>query len=301
MKRSRELSAARKNRADEFYTGLEDISKEVLWYSEQFRDKIVYCNCDNLDSNFVRYFVENFSSLRLKVLISTGYRKDGRGDIFYLDREKFGFGKTDDEGSYDSEDCEKLLELSDIVVTNPPFSLFRKYLRYLKEKEKKFLLIGNINVVTNKDIFSLIQSGELRLGASIHSGDREFRVPDDYPLEAAGVDIRNGQKYIRVKGVRWFTNLEHEYLPELRLEKTLETAVWQKYDGYDAINVDKVSEIPKDYTGKIGVPITYLDKHRPDLYDIIGLDVMLEDNPRPNKRLTVGGKETYARIIIRKK
>ena len=296
---SQALTAARNNKKDEFYTSYDDIALEVPHYNI-WRNKIIYCNCDNVESNFVKYFYLNFKRLGLRALVSTGYRQGTVGDILYKDNLRVLYGHLEDEGSYDSPMCTELLGLCDIVVTNPPFSKFRQYLSFLMEHKKKFLLLGNINAITNKDIFSFIRDQKLWLGATIHSGDREFRVPNDYPLSATGTREESGTKYIRVKGVRWFTNLPHDYKPILTLTKTLGTAQYQQYDNYDAINVNKVSEIPIDYQGKIGVPITYLDKHN-GTYDILGLDVQMQDNPRPNKRFLLNGKETYARIIIQKK
>ena len=299
---SNALTAARVNKKDEFYTNYNDICLEIPHYGNVWQNKIVYCNCDNHDSAFVRFFISHFDILKLCAIVSTGYRENSHGDILLKGKDIFGYGLTENEGSYDDTTHLELLDMCDIVVTNPPFSKFRNYLRTLVNHNKKFLLIGNVNVITNKEIFSLIKDGKLWFGATIHSGDREFRVPADYPLNATGVrQDDSGNKFVRVKGVRWFTNLQHDYKPTLLLTKTMATADYQRYDNYDAINVNKVSEMPTDYNGKIGVPITYLDKHDPSVFDILGLDVQMEDNPRPNKRFTIAGRETYARIIIRRK
>jgi len=159
------------------------------------------------------------------------------------------------------------------VVTNPPFSLFREYVAQLVEHDKKFVIIGNVNAITYKEIFKLIKANKLWLGASIHSGDREFGVPDSYPLKAAGYRIDSeGKKYIRVKGVRWFTNLDYQERHEdLILYKKYTPEDYSKYDNYDAINVNKVAEIPIDYDGVMGVPITFLDKFNPNQFEIVGL------------------------------
>ena len=192
---------------------------------------------------------------------------------------------------------------SDIVVTNPPFSLFREYMAQLIRYEKKFLIIGNINAVTYKDVFPLIARNRLWLGASIHSGDREFAVPKNYPLNAAGCrEDADGNRFIRVKGVRWFTNLDYpQRHEELILYKRYTQEEYPKFDNYDAIDVDKTTEIPYDYDGVMGVPITFLDKYNPDQFDIIGLDRYVPDNPRYGHRFTIDGKEQYARILIRRK
>lgn len=179
-------------------------------------------------------------------------------------------------GDFRSRDCVELLKQADIVVTNPPFSLFREYVEQLVANNKLFLIIGNVNAVTYKEIFSLIKNNKIWFGESIHSGDREFRVPEHYPLQAAGFRVdENGVKYIRVKGVRWFTNIDieksrrHEPLP---LYKKYTSAEYPTYDNYDAIEVGTTAKIPADYDGAMGVPITFLDKYNPDQFEILGND-----------------------------
>lgn len=177
------------------------------------------------------------------------------------------------DGDFRSEECLALLDEADIVVTNPPFSLFREYVATLMKHEKKFIIIGNVNAITYKEVFPLIMENRLWFGASIHSGDRKFYVPDDYPLNAAGCGVdEDGRRFIRVKGVRWYTNLDlkqrHE---EMILVKRYSPTAYQRYDNYDAINVDKTSDIPCDYAGTMGVPITFLDKYSPDQFEILGI------------------------------
>lgn len=181
-------------------------------------------------------------------------------------------------GDFRSRECVDLLKLADVVITNPPFSLFREYVAQLVAHDKQFIIIGNVNSITYKEIFSLIKNNKLWLGESIHSGDREFRVPDHYPLEAAGFRIDdNGVKYIRVKGVRWFTNMDvpqrHE---QMTLYKKYSPAEYPKYDNYDAIEVSKTAEIPVDYDGTMGVPVTFLDKYNPDQFEIVGYEKSYE-------------------------
>lgn len=211
------------------------------------------------------------------------------------------------DGDFRSPECIELLKESDIVVTNPPFSLFREYVAQLVEYKKKFLIIGNVNAITYKECFKLIKNNEMWLGASIHSGDREFQVPDDYPLNAAGSRIdKHGNKYIRVKGVRWFTNLDYkERHEDLALYKKYNSEEYPKYDNYDAINVDKTADIPVDYKGAMGVPITFLDKYNPKQFEIIdgiGRYSMI-DGPTKETIGTylteVGGQPKYARVIIK--
>ena len=204
-------------------------------------------------------------------------------------------------GDFRSEESIELLKEADIVVTNPPFSLFREYVAQLMKYKKKFLIIGNVNALSYHDIFPYIQNDELWLGQSIHSGDREFRVPDSYPLKAAGCRVdENGKKYIRVKGVRWFTNLDNKNRHEfMTLYKKYTLEEYPKYENYDAINVDKTSEIPDDYYECIGVPITFLDKYNPEQFEIVrfrkgndGKDLVYM---RERERV-----QPYFRIIVRR-
>lgn len=176
------------------------------------------------------------------------------------------------DGDFRSKECIELLKEADIVVTNPPFSLFREYLAQLMEYEKQFLIIGNVNAITNKEVFPLVMDNKIWLGASIHSGDREFRVPDNYPLNASGCRVdENGNKYIRVKGVRWWTNLDYPQRHEdLILYKKYKAEEYPKYDNYDAINVDVTTSIPVDYDGIMGVPLTFIDKYNPEQFKILG-------------------------------
>jgi len=349
------LHGAKKAKKDEFYTQLVDIEKELKHYKEQFRGKVVYCNCDDpFESNFFKYFAANFNTLGLKKLIATSYKpspiantqlglfgenkvldpKKGRPKItankFIINEVKDmdGDGAFDlsdiaaqlkanknnewtpleGEGDFRSEESIELLKQSDVVVTNPPFSLFREYIAQLVEYDKKFLIIGNVNSITYRESFKLIKENKMWLGASIHSGDREFRVPVDYPLEAAGTRIdKDGNKYIRVKGVRWFTNLDYEERHEnFVLYKKYVPNEYQKFDNYEAINVDKTSEIPVDYDGVIGVPITFMDKYNPAQFEIVGL---IAGNIRglagiPSKINKDGpyinGKLRYGRVLIKR-
>lgn len=176
-------------------------------------------------------------------------------------------------GDFRSKECVEIMKEADIVVTNPPFSLFREFIAHLVAHKKLFLIIGNVNAISYKEVFRLVQENKLWLGPSIHSGDREFRVPDHYPLEAAGFRVdENGYKYIRVKGVRWFTNMDHERRHEsLTLYKNYFPEEYPTYDNFDAIEVGKVAEIPANYEGIMGVPLTFLDKYNPDQFEIIGI------------------------------
>ncbi len=350
------LHAAKSAKKDEFYTQRDDIEKEVKYYKDYFRDKVVFCNCDDpYESNFFKYFALNFNAFGLRKLIATcydgspisgnelrfeEYKEDkpkkkaykielteitdtnGDGgvdlvDVQYILKNKkntLSLLKGDGiygKGDFRSKECVELLKQADIVVTNPPFSLFREYVAQLMEYNKRFLIIGNMNAITYKEMFPLIMNNKVWMGVSIHSGDREFRIPDDYPMTAAGQRIdEHGIKYVRVKGVRWFTNMDYPQRHEdLDLYKHYTPEEYPKYDNYDAINVNSTAEIPCDYDGVMGVPITFLDKYNPDQFEIQDARdyTTIERLKHKNYALikdadgTIKGKATYARILIRKK
>ncbi len=323
MSRQTDLHNANRDRKDEFYTQLTDVEKEMRYYLNHFRDKVIFCNCDDPEtSNFWRFFELNFDRLGIKRLVATHYESEKPSYKLELIGDVDGDGKTDkhdivktrlvQNGDFRSPECIEILKEADIVITNPPFSLFREYMAQLVRYEKKFLIIGNVNAITYKEIFPLIEHNKLWLGASIHSGDREFAVPDSYPLEASNCRIdENGQKFIRVKGVRWFTNLDYEERhDDLILYKTYNDAEYPKYDNYDAIEVSKTTDIPVDYFGVMGVPITFLDKFNPEQFEIVGradANIANEVNPYYISGLKdkggapmVKGKFVYKRILIRR-
>ncbi|WP_462137483.1 adenine-specific methyltransferase EcoRI family protein [Candidatus Mycalebacterium sp.] len=313
------LHKANRAKKDEFYTQLPDIERELNHYEGHLKNKVVYCNCDDPRvSNFFHYLSYNFEKMGLKKLITTCY-KNQNANLFsqndsekaiYLeyqgdkngnkipDPEEIGIKPLKGDGDFRSKESIDLLKQSDVVVTNPPFSLFREYVAQIVEQGKKFVIIGNLNAITYKEIFKLIKENKIWLGHSIHSGDREFGVPDDYPLKAAGYRIDDkGKKYIRVKGVRWYTNLDYDERHEdLILYKRYNPDEYPKYDNYDAINVDRVANIPMDYEGVIGVPITFMDKYNPDQFEIVKFRKGDDD-----KDLSINGKCPYFRILIQKK
>ena len=321
---NRNLHQAKNAKKDEFYTQLTDIENELKHYKAHFKNKVVYCNCDDPRmSNFFHYFSYNFEDLGLKKLITTCYQNQNR-DLFskhtseqaiYLeyygdknnnktpDVEEIGVQYLKGDGDFRSAESIALLQQADIVVTNPPFSLFREYVAQLIQYDKKFIILGNLNAITYKEIFPLIKKNKLWFGPSIHSGDREFGVPDNYPLKAAGYRIdENGRKFIRVKGVRWFTNLDHNKRHEdLILYKTYSEEDYPKYDNYDAINVDKTKEIPMDYKGAMGVPITFLDKYNPKQFELIGRMTTTKKDEFNFGYPYINGKKIYARILIKNK
>lgn len=319
----RKASTAKK---DEFYTQLSDIERELKHYRNHFKDKVVFCNCDDPRiSNFFHYFSYNFEKLGLKKLITTCYKNQNR-DLFsqndteqaiYLEYdgdkngdnipnpEEIGINFLKGDGDFRSEECIELLKQADIVVTNPPFSLFREYVAQLIEYEKKFIIIGHQNAITYKEIFKLFKENKIWLGYGFSGGAAHF-INQHYEDYATATDRKEGM--IRVSGVVWYTNLEinkrHE---DLILYKNYSPEEYPKYDNYDAINVDKTKEIPVDYDGKIGVPITFLDKYNPEQFEIIdGLNrYSILDGPTEETKgkylAQVNGKPTYVRVVIKNK
>jgi len=324
--RSSQLTQAKKNKKDEFYTQIGDIEEEVKHYRPHFKGKTVLCNCDDpRESMFFRYFADNFEFLGLKKLIATCYKSQDV-DLFTqkncekavyqiyegdknknrrVDPDEIAVKPLEGDGSFDSDECVKLLKEADIVVTNPPFSLFREFIALLVKYDKKFLIIGNVNALKYKETFPLIMQGRLWLGASIHSGDREFGVPDDYPLEAASFRVDDkGKKYIRIKGVRWFTNLDYkERHEDIPLYRKYTPEEYPTYENYDAIEVSKTSEIPCDYFGKMGVPITFMDRYNPEQFEILGHMDSHGKVPKgiPNEAPYLNGKWLFSRILIRRR
>lgn len=291
--RNRDFHGARQAKKDEFYTQLSDIERELRHYTHHFRGKTVYLNCDDPRvSNFFHYFVEHFEELKLRKLIATCYKntnpdgfssgesKRAVGLEYTADKKNDGISIAKEvrahplrgDGDFRSEESIALLQQADLVVTNPPFSLFREYVAQLVEHDKKFIILGNMNALTYKEIFPLFQNDQVWYGPSIRSGDREFRVPNDYPLDAASARIDDeGNRYIRVKGVRWFTNLDYkERHQDLELTRHFREEDYPQYVNFEAIEVGRTSDIPLDYAGLMGVPITFMDKYNPDQFEIVG-------------------------------
>ena len=317
------LHAAKVAKNDEFYTRFEDINFEINLvehgYRPFFKDKVVYCNCDDPEeSNFWKFFKARFNGLRLKKLISTHYDQEGKSSYkLEYDGERVVKSELDGNGDFRSPECVELLKESDIVVTNPPFSLFREFVALLMKYEKKFVIIGNKNAITYKEIFPLIKDNKVWLG---YTSPNEFIIP-------------GGEITKQVTGLcRWFTNLEIPKRHEPMLlggsyEKGSKKGMFPKYDNYDAINVDRVCDIPEDYEGVMGVPITFLDKYCPEQFEIVafrkgedGKDlVFTRERERESSTVLsypcstsipgmiknaegkINGKITYARITIRKK
>lgn len=322
------LGAARAAKKDEFYTQLADIEREVRHYKEHFEGKIVYCNCDDPHvSNFFHYFSYNFEQLGLKKLVATCYQSSSpdrfsandSDNAIYLeyngdrdgnrvpDPEEIGIHRLDGDGDFRSPESIELLSQADIVVTNPPFSLFREYLTQLVEHEKQFLILGNQNAITYRDVFVLLRDGKIWLG--VNNGDMAFKVPSYYePRRTRYWEDETGQKWRSFGNMCWFTNLDfpkrHE---DLILYREFDEEFYPQYDNYDAIHIAKVAEIPIDFHGVMGVPITFLNKHNPSQFEIVGL---IAGNIKglagiPTKTGKdgpyVGGKLRYGRILVRNK
>lgn len=313
------LQKAKKSKSDEFYTLLSDIDRELKHYKAHFKNKTVYCNCDDPQtSNFVLYFILNFKKLGLKKLIAACY-KEQTNDLFHAEKNKNGVyfeysgekgeanapGPNDvrffkNDGDFRSQESIELLKQSDIVVTNPPFSLFREYVAQLVRYDKKFLIIGNINAITYKEIFKLIKENKAWLGMNLGRGISGFIVPEHYELYGTEARIDdNGNRIVSPNNCLWLTNLEnpkrHENIILTKKYAGNETN-YPKYDNCNGINVNRTQDIPADYTGCMGVPITFLHKFNPDQFEIIQFR-----KGDDGKDLSVNGKCPYFRILIKNK
>ena len=306
------LNKAKAAKNDEFYTRLEDIEKELKHYTEHFKGKVVYCNCDDANrSNFFKYFSTNFQKLGLKKLITSGLKEDGTGVVAIQTGDDIDI--YDGNGDFRSEECIEFLTEADMVVTNPPFSCFRQYVAQLMQYGKKFLIIGNMNAITYKEIFSYIKNNKLWMGYKSLGSDMFFNVPQNYVEELKATKTQGGgwrelDGIImgRVATACWFTNLEHKKRnEELILYKHYNPTEYPKYDNYDAIEVSKVAEIPMDYEGVCGVPISFLDKYCPNQFRILGImsgakgETFTNGNDNRAK-FYLNGKGVYARILIQK-
>ena len=316
---NRTLHIAKSSKKDEFYTQLSDIESELKHYNEHFKNKVVFCNCDDPRiSNFFNYFSYNFENLGLKKLVTTCYKNQEK-DLFgqeesenavFLeytgdkngnnipDAEEIGVKPLKGDGDFRSKESIDLLKQADIVVTNPPFSLFREYVDQLVKYEKKFLIIGNINAITYKEIFKLIKENKAWLGINMGRGISGFIVPDHYELYGTETNIDSfGNRIISPNNCLWLTNLDtfkrHE---DIVLTKTYygNEIEYPKYDNYDAINVNKTQDIPMDYDGFMGVPITFLHKYNPEQFELIKFR-----KGNDEKDLSINGKCPYFRILIK--
>lgn len=330
--KNKSLHKASKSKRDEFYTQLTDIENEVYYYRQHFKGKTVYCNCDDPRvSNFFYFFSHNFAQYGLKKLIATCYKsidmelfsKNDSDHAIYLtydgdkngnkipDKSEIAQKPFEGNGDFRSNECIELLKQADIVVTNPPFSLFREYVAQLIQHKKHFLIIGHQNAITYKEIFKLIKENKMWLGVD-NGGTKWFAVQDNYDITTESrKKVVNNQKYFSMGNVVWFTNLDNPKRHEdLIMYKTYNPEEYPKYDNYDAINVDRVLDIPIDYKGVMGVPITFLYKYNPSQFEIVGMassagyDADVVGIPflgGKDARPLINGRNTYARVFIRNK
>ncbi len=339
----RTLDSAHKGKKDEFYTQYEDVEREVTYYldfnGELFKDKVVLCPCDDgEESSFTVYFAQNFEKLGLKKLITTTYvyppdeeekeesnpevDRELRAKVFTLEKED-GAERADiknikwkylkGNGDFRSREMTALRDEADFIITNPPFSLFREFIAWIMEAGKKFLILGNQNAITYKDVFPLIKDNEIWLGCRfnerVNGKNLTYRVPDYYEMNACELFVsEKGEKFITVPGTGWFTNIDHgkRHQPlalmtmadniKFSKHKEIRENGYKKYDNYDAIDIPFVDAIPSDYMGAMGVPITFLGKYCPEQFQILKFRKGDDE-----KDLSVGGKCPYFRILIRKK
>lgn len=322
MADNKRLNKARAEKNDEFYTMYSDIEAEMNAYithnPKVFRGKTILCPCDDPEeSMFARYFADNFNALGLKKLICTCISQEARkgavtngeekGKMLCVTKQesKSCWTYLEGAGDFRSPEVTALRNEADIIITNPPFSLFREFLKWVIEGKKQFAVIGTMNIVTYKEIFPLIKEDKMWLGATIHSGDVKFKIPSHYPITATRNEVDTaGNKFVRVTNIRWFTNIKHgqqqEELPLRTMEENMRSNKrirgkegYTPYDNYNAVEIPSTSAIPSDYKGRMGVPITFLDKYNPHQFEILtcagqtGVDT-----------LTIKGREVYKRIII---
>jgi len=325
---NKSLGRARAAKEDEFYTQLSDIERELINYREHFTGKVVYCNCDDPRiSGFVHYFSYNFEKLKLRKLIATCY-KNTQVDLFsehdseqalkleYLgDKDRSGIPDPNEfytellrgDGDFRSPESIALLREADIVVTNPPFSLFREYIAQLMDYEKKFIVLGPQNAISYKEMFPLLKQGKIWLGN--RSGAMKFRVPSSKEKEGLTVD-NEGNKWQNFGNICWYTNLDFSKRHEnMILYKSFSESEYPEFDRYKAININKVTDIPLDYEGPMAVPITFLDKYNPEQFEILDANDFKKSGSVPtkphglikDKEAAIKGKPTYVRILIRRR
>ena len=316
MRTNKRMLNAQANQQDEFYTRYDTIAAELVHYREFLRGMTVYCNCDDpRRSNFWKYLKEHFDEFGLKSLVSTFY---GEGAAKTVVTKKDGKlvqrrTKLKSDGDYRSDECLRILAKADVVITNPPFSLTRYFIPLMYQYGKDFIVLGNQNIMTFKDVYPHILDHTLHLGISIHSGDVEFEIPSEYDL-IGNARCDKEKQYARVTGIRWFTSFNHgNYANRLLLKtaewnlqnnKSLVNALDKKYgvntypvyDNYPAIEVPFTGAIPSDYEGVVGVPITFLDKYNPQQFELVGVRKGLD-----GKDLRVGSKAPYFRFLVQQR
>ena len=322
MADNKKLNKAKAAKNDEFYTMYSDIEAEMNAYTTHnpkvFRGKTILCPCDDPEESlFARYFVDNFNALGLKKLIctcisqearkGTATNGEGKGKMLCITKQesKSCWTYLEGAGDFRSPEVTDLRDEADIIITNPPFSLFREFLKWVIEGKKQFAVIGTINIVTYKEVFPLIKEDKMWLGATIHSGDVKFKIPSHYPIMAARNEVDPaGNKFVRVTNIRWFTNIKHgqqqEELPLRTMEENMRSnkrirgkECYTPYDNYNAVEISSTSAVPSDYKGRMGVPITFLDKYNPQQFEILTCTAQTGI-----RKLTIKGREVYKRIII---
>lgn len=322
MADNKKLNKAKAAKNDEFYTMYSDIEAEMNAYithnPKVFRGKTILCPCDDPEeSMFARYFVDNFNALGLKKLIctcisqearkGTATNGEGKGKMLCITKQesKSSWTYLGGAGDFRSPEVTALRDEADIIITNPPFSLFREFLKWVIEGKKQFAVIGTMNIVAYKEVFPLIKENKMWLGATIHSGDVKFKIPSHYPVMAARNEVDPaGNKFVRVTNIRWFTNIKHgqqqEELPLRTMEENMRSnkrirgkECYTPYDNYNAVEIPSTSAIPSDYKGRMGVPITFLDKYNPHQFEILTCA-----GQTGVEKLTIKGREVYKRIII---
>ena len=322
MADNKKLNKARAAKNDEFYTMYSDIEAEMNAYithnPKVFRGKTILCPCDDPEESMcARYFADNFNALGLKKLIctcisqearkGTATNGEGKGKMLCITKQesKSCWTYLEGAGDFRSPEVTALRDEADIIITNPPFSLFREFLKWVIEGKKLFAVIGTMNIVTYKEIFPLIKEDKMWLGATIHSGDVKFKIPSHYPIMAARSEVDPaGNNFVRVTNIRWFTNIKHgqqqEELPLRTMEENMRSNKrirgkegYTPYDNYNAVEIPSTSAIPSDYKGRMGVPITFLDKYNPHQFEILTCA-----GQTGVEKLTIKGRETYKRIII---
>ncbi len=299
------MNKAKAAKVDEFYTLLQDVEAELQHYKHFFKGKAVYCCCDNPQySSFSKYFCEHYNELSLSGLVCTWLQEKTKQTFmakYNCSNKRFEYYAIEGNGSYDSPDCIKITEQSDILVTNPPFSKSQAFLELLISLNKKFIVVCNRNTVTTKKIFPMFMEGKLKFGFGFKGNTANFVIPPMLYGQYSSDVVRGNENIVRFRNACWVTNFEISTpAKELLLTKKYSKRKYPKYDQYDAINIDKISDIPFDYYGVMGVPITILDRFDYNTFELLGLDRLMPMNSS-NKRFTVKGKEKYARILIRRK
>lgn len=297
----KKINLIRRTKRDELFTPYEMIAEELPFYKELFKDKVVLCNCnDSEDSNFFKYFVDHFDDYELKSLICTTYIRKGKAEKLVYSKSGLDKDQLSGNGDFCSKECQKLIDQADIIVTAPPFYLFEKYLELLTDKDKKFLILGNTKSLLNGKLFDLVQNNKISFGKNVHPETFKFYTKQNIPQSARNCGYDEfGNRFIQAENVRWITNLNTDQSEKvLHLTARYSPDKYPMFDTYQAIKVNKTAEIPVDYDGVMAVPLTYLDKHDPSKFEIVG---MLSNDKDALAEPVINGKYVYKRIVIKNK